>query len=137
MGHINVEAIKILLKENNVRYTSSELLGYNKYIYETCLQAKANRHINKKSNNIKPYQTLERIHSNLGGPIKPQTYNKHEYYITFLDKKTRFLEVTLLRNKDDAFEAFTAYKAKAENIANNKKRKITEFFINNGGEFIN
>jgi hypothetical protein len=136
MGHINTESLKFLLKENNIKYNNKDFSEFLKYKCLICLQAKANRNINKKSVNIKPYKILERVHSDLSGPINPKTYNNFEYYITFLDKKSKYLEVTLLKSKDNAYEAFLAYKEKAENALNNK-RKIKEFFTDNGREYIN
>jgi hypothetical protein len=56
----------------------------------TCILAKDKRYINKESFNKKEYDILERIHSDIGGPLSP-TYNRYRYYITFLDKKSRYL----------------------------------------------
>lgn len=75
----------------------------------------------------------------LGGPISLATYNNYKYYITFLDKKTRYLNVYLLKNKSEALNAFNEFKAKAENNNNynNNNKRIREFFINNRGKYIN
>ncbi len=102
-----------------------------------CILAKPSKKANKKSLNNYKYKILERIHSDIGGPIAPITYNKYRYYITFLDKKSRYLKVKLLRTKDEALIAFQEFQKEAENSPiNNKKRKILELFTDNGREYI-
>ena len=61
---------------------------------------------------------LDKIASDLCGPISPLTYNNYKYFITFLDKATRYLEVQLLRTKDEAYNSFSEFKLREEN---NKK----------------
>jgi hypothetical protein len=45
-------------------------------------------------------------------------YNNYRYFITFLDKKTKYLEIALLKLKDKAYKAFLHFKAKVENKVN-------------------
>ena len=78
---------------------------------------------------------LEKITSDLCGPINPNTYDKYKYFITFLDKKTRFLEIKLLRTKDEAYSAFIEFKEREENNKDNKRIRI--YATDNGTEFIN
>ena len=93
---------------------------------------KNNRHINKTSLNKKEYALYERIHSDLCGPFI-ETYNKYKYFITFMDRKSRYLKVELLKNKSDAFNAFEKY----NNKINNNNKRIKEFFSDEGTEYIN
>ena len=83
------------------------------------LKAKENRHINKKSKLVKTYYIGEKIHSDLGGPITPIIYNKYKYYIIFLDKKSKYLEINILRLKNEAFNAWLKFKARFKNKFNN------------------
>lgn len=80
------------------------------------------------------YDILERVYSDIGGLLVP-TYDKYKYYITFLDRRTRFLTISLLYIKDEALAAFEEYKRRAKNNPNNKR--IRELFTDNGGEYIN
>ena len=113
-GHISEKAIQTLKKtvicdiitqKDQVNNTID-----NKSIKECPVCAKANirQSINKisenKNNNNLKY--LQKVRSNLVGPINPPTYDKKKYVITFLDSKTKFLEVELLSFKDQAAEAF-------------------------------
>jgi hypothetical protein len=85
--------------------------------------------------NNKDFDMLEKITSDLCGPINPNTYNKYKYFITFLDKKTRFLKLKLLRTKDEAYRAFVEFKEREENNKDNKRIRI--YATDNGTEFIN
>ena len=69
------------------------------------------------------------------GPISPPTYDRYRYFVTFLDKATRDLEVKLLRTKDKVYKAFVEFKNKAENNPNNKRIRL--YIIDRGGEFVN
>jgi len=68
---------------------------------------------------------MEKISSNLYGPFKIKTYDKKSYFITFLNKKSRYLEIQLLANKTEVLSVFLKYKVKAEN--NIKGYKIRVF----------
>ena len=63
------------------------------------------------------------------------TYNNYRYFITFLDKATRYLEVELLRTKDEAYNSFYNFKQKAENNKDNHKIRI--YTTDNSREFVN
>jgi len=134
LGHINIIPLKVLLKSLGITISKEELTGFLYYKCRVCLLSKNNRQIYRKSINPIKYEILGRIHSDLGGPL-PNTYNKYRYYITFLDKKSRFLWITLLTSKDKAYKAFINFKALVEN--NNNNKRIKEFFTDNGKEFIN
>jgi len=93
LGHINNEALN-KLKTSTIGYNTSNtnsLKDINKY--EACLKAKFANKINHKTNNKNKLSYLDKVASDLCGPINPPTYNKYKYIITFLDKATRYLEV--------------------------------------------
>ena len=134
LGHMNMKALKHVLNAKNITITQQDINNFLANKCKTCLLAKDNRHINKISTNPIKYDILDRIHTDLGGPLPP-TYDKHTYYITFLDKKSRYLWVSLIATKNGAYKAFEDFKAIVEN--NKEKRKIRELFSDNGGEYIN
>jgi len=89
--------------------TKEDLAIYINKNCHTCLLAKDKRHIHRESINPKTYEILERIHSDLGGPL-PRTYDFYKYYITFLDKRSRYIWVKLLKTKGEAYIAFETLK---------------------------
>lgn len=134
LGHINIIPLKLLLSSIGVKISKEDLQNFLDNQCEICLLSKDKRHINKKGTNNHDYEILERIHSDLGGPL-PSTYDQYKYYITFLDKKSRYLWVSLLKHKDQTYHAFQKLKAMVENNKSNKR--IRELFTDNGGEYIN
>lgn len=135
LGHIGLDTVQRFLKGQGIIYTKENLLEVQQNSCEICLQAQPNRTINKTSKNpvSKDSKVLDRIHSDIGGPLVP-TYDKYKYYITFIDKASRFVEVVLLRSKSDALDAFNSYKLRAERLHNTT---IKELFTDNGTEYIN
>ena len=67
--------------------------------------------------------------------IKPKTYDRYCYFVTFLDKALRYIKVKLLRRKKEVYDAFLEFKNHAEN--NPKGYRIRIFATNNGGEYVN
>jgi hypothetical protein len=49
---------------------------------------------------------LEIIHLDIGGPITPATCEGYRYWITFIDRHTRFTWVRLIKQKSDAQSAY-------------------------------
>ena len=142
LGHINNKALRALLKTtkgSNIENIKD--LDLEKC--EICLKANLNNSINKTSSNTTKYEYLDKISSDLCGPINPPTYNNYKYFITFLDKRSRYLEVKLLKTKDEAYEAFIEFKTIAENQANsnsnntNTNKRIKVLSTDNGTEYIN
>lgn len=129
LAHIGLTPILKILDGMNVKVSKDSIEEFRTKKCHICLQAKYNTKINKVSSNKKDYEVSERIHTDLGGPL-PKTYNNYRYYITFLDKKTRYLVVKLLKTKDEAIKAFAEYKAQA-------RGDIRELVSDNGTEFVN
>ena len=67
--------------------------------------------------------------------IKPKTYNRYRYFIMFLDRALRYLEVKLLRRKNKVYNTFLKFKSRAEN--NPKGYRIRIFATDNGGKYVN
>ena len=136
LGHINIKPLYKLLfknsKNNSFNINKEDL--YKIKTCEICYKAKFTNKVNKKPNNPnKPLEFLDKIYTDIWGPIKVPTYNKYRYFITFLDKKSRYLEVFLIRNKAEALDKFKIYKNRIEN--NNKGYKIKEVSSDNAKEY--
>jgi transposase InsO family protein len=99
------------------------------------IKAKLTSKVYKKSTSQEVYNYLDKISSDIYSPFSKKTYNNYKYFITFLDKKTRFLEVALLKTKDEVFKAFYNFKARSENNSQNKRIRI--FQTDNGPEYVN
>jgi len=49
------------------------------------------------------------IYIDLGGPIKPKSNRGYKYYISFLDYKTKDLDLDLLKSKKELINHFKSY----------------------------
>ena len=86
-------------------------------------------------NSSKEYQYLKKIASDVCRAIKPKIYNRYRYFVTFLDRASRYLEVKLLRRKKEVYKAFLKFKSRAKN--NLKGYRIRIFATDNGSKYVN
>ena len=135
MGHIGEKALRALLKETGVNHPIGTLED-NFKLYKPYLQAKFTNKVRKRSrNHTREYDHLKKVTSDIYRPISPLTYDRYRYFVTFLDKATRDLEVKLFRTKDEVYKAFVEFKNKAENNPSNKRIRL--YATDGGGEFVN
>src|SRR5437667_6379076 len=135
MGHIGEKALRALLKEMGVNHPIGTLED-NFKLYKLYLQAKFTNKVRKRLRNYtREYDHLKKVTSDMCRPISPLTYDRYRYFITFLDKATRDLEVKLLRTKDEIYKAFVEFKNKTENNTSNKRIRL--YATDGGGEFVN
>ena len=84
---------------------------------------------------MREYNYLKKVTSDVCRPISPLTYDYYRYFVTFLDKAIRDVEVKLLCTKDEVYKAFVEFKNKAENNPSNKRIRL--YATDGGGEFVN
>ena len=132
MGHISLQALKTLAKSQNI------ILKTNSFNIDQCPECNEAKMISQRHkiplSNLQSIDYLEKVSSDICGPISPKTWDKFRYFITFLDKRTRFLEVTLLKKKSEALQAFKDFKQKAENQSG---KPIKRLHTDNGTEYVN
>ena len=130
-AHCGINALKAI-KPNTIGINN--LLSL-KELCELYIQANLTNKCYRNTTLNKDYTYLERIHSNLIGPINPPDILGYKYIIIFLDYKTRTLDIELLKHKYKALDAFKKYKVRKEN--NSSNNKIYILFTNNSTEYIN
>jgi hypothetical protein len=126
MGHINPISLQKTLG------LQSDMLCNE---CEVCIESKLTNQRNKQIT-PKAKVHLEKVVTDLCGPISPPTINGERYIVFFLDSATRYLEFKLLKSKSEAYEAFIEFKNRAENLSKSK-RKIQYLKSDQGGEFVN
>jgi len=50
---------------------------------------------------------LEKVYTNIYGLITPETYDKKRYFISFIDNKTRYATIYLIRIREETFPIFS------------------------------
>ena len=134
MGHINLKAIK-KLNNNTIGLTIINSTNFDINKCEDYNEAKMiSQRYKIPLNNIKSLDYLEKVASDIYSPIKPTTYDGYKYFITFIDKKTYYLEVYLLKHKSEALKVFNNFRLRAEKQSEKKVRILA---IDNGKEYIN
>ena len=77
-------------------------------------------------------QVLGLVHSNVCGKLNEKSLGGGQYFLTFIDDKTRYTWVYILKNKSEVFEKFLEWRAEVENVSG-KRLKVLR--TDNGGEY--
>lgn len=120
LGHLNRKGLRVL-----------GLPTSNK-VCEKCIEGKATR-LPFPSRNRKNSRTIgELIHSDVAGPINPQTKEGYKYFQVIIDDFSNFLMVKLLKTKDEAAGNLIEYIKLLKTQFNVRTKRIR---CDNGGEF--
>jgi len=134
LGHIGHENLKILMKISEGINLTTDLLEKMEKVCKICLEAKQTR-TKFDNNRVRAKRPLQIIHTDLCGPISPETWDGYKYFITFLDDFTHFTTlVYLLKSKNEVAEKLKDFAQKIEAKWNFKIAKIRG---DNGREYIN
>lgn len=124
LGHVNSDYMsKDPLK--------SSIGSVEKFTCETCLKNKSTRNISRNPV-IKANRILEKVHSDLAGPITPTSLGGSKYVVTFTDDFSRFSWVFPCNEKSKCLEIFKVFKKAVETEFN---QKIAFLHCDNGGEY--
>lgn len=140
-AHLNPVDLKRILTPR--LYLGDSFSHPNKHLAskcETCALTKAKVKYQRKYRPRKASRPLELIHSDLCGPISPQSRSHHKYFIIFVDDYTRAVDVRFLPSKraDIVTQAFQDYKREKEAECAEQGYKIARFRCDNGkGEYDN
>ncbi len=130
LGHMNKEDIERLEKVTNGMNIIKS--GSCEKICDVCIENKITKQPKSKDiPNIKATHPLERVHSDVCGPINPSSREGFKYIINFVDEYSGMLFVYILRSKN---EATTALKNFLSDIS--PYGKVKGIHTDNGGEYI-
>lgn len=124
LGHINHD----YLSKEWIRSTIGKV---GDFTCEGCLQNKSTRSISRTPM-TKATRPLEKIHSDLAGPITPTSLGGNKYIITFTDDYSRFSWVFPCDAKSKFMETFKVFKKEVETKIG---QKIVTLHCDNGGEY--
>ena len=124
LGHLNEE----YMTKNSLK----ALVGpITKFTCESCLKNKSTRNISRKIP-VRAKRPLEKVHSDLAGPITPTSLGGSKYVITFTDDYSRFSWVFPCDAKSKVLEIFKSFKKAVETELS---QKMAFLHCDNGGEF--
>ncbi|KAF2889899.1 hypothetical protein ILUMI_16274, partial [Ignelater luminosus] len=118
--HLNFESLKKL--QGQVEGINVDLNKSHAEICDTCIEGKQTQlsHDQKRQRATRP---LERIHSDLIGPITPISHNGKKYVLTLIDDFTHFTAAYLMESKSEIFDErrFSFETVTSKKWLNNKK----------------
>ena len=100
---------------------------------EGCIEGKMKRKPFKPVGEIRSTRKLQRVHSDVCGPMPTESIGKRKYFVTFIDDFSRCCSVYFIRNKSEVFEKFKEFEALVTNDCN---QRICVLRSDNGGEYV-
>ena len=97
---------------------------------EVCVESKTTKKYCKPIE--RELELLSLIHSDLRDLKNTMTRGGKRFYITFIDDYSKYTRVYLLRNKDEAIDAFIKYKNEVDNQLSNEIKRLRS---DRGGEY--
>lgn len=130
-GHLNeADLRKLISKGMAVGFPTK--LPKEPLVCEICILGKQVRTPFPKSSENKSENVLDRIHSDVCGPMRILSIGGAKYFVTFIDEKSRWVEVRFLKSKGDVKQEFLKFKA---NVETQQERKVKVLRTDNGLEY--
>lgn len=130
LGHLSHDNIKKL--ENIVKGLNVDKVNVKNDPCKICMESKICRLPFSKKTGRVTKRPLELIHTDVCGPISPETVDGFRYFLTFLDDYTHFTIVYLLKHKSEVYNHFKNYEAK---VTAKFQTKIERLCCDNGTEY--
>ena len=99
---------------------------------ESCLEGKQHRGPYPAHSESRSMEVLELVHSDVCGKINAKSLSGAEYFLTFIDDKTRYTWTYILKKKIEVFNKFCEWTAMVEKSTG---RSLKVLRTDNGGEY--
>jgi len=132
LGHLGEHNLKLLKTHHMVEGLGATMDGS---VWNSCLGCAAGKQHKlpfPTGGGRVDTQRLELVHSDLMGPVTPKSLGGSEYILTFIDDRSRYTWVYLLKRKDEVFERFKEWKSEVERSTGIKVKTLRS---DNGGEY--
>jgi transposase InsO family protein len=123
LGHLNMHIVRKMIPV---------LKGTSNIKCKSCFQGKMAR-VSFNTSNSRHNEIFGLIHSDVCGPFEENAIGGYRYYVTFIDDKSRYTFVYLLRAKSEVFEKFKEFEAL---VKNKYMKSIKILRSDNGGEYM-
>jgi hypothetical protein len=130
-GHLNLQSLKMLASNNMVEGLELSSENIDNFC-EPCVKGKLHRAPFSVANR-RADEPLGLVHTDVCGKLNKQSLSGAEYFLTFIDDKTRYVWVYFLKSKNEVFKRFVEWKTMAENLTCHKLKCLRS---DNGGEYI-
>ena len=129
-GHLNFGGLELLSKKEMVK--GLPCINHPDQLCEGCLLGKQFRKSFPKESESRAKKPLELIHTDVCGPIKPNSLGNSNYFLLFIDDFSRKTWVYFLKQKSEVFGVFKKFKAIVEKESGHKIKAMRS---DRGGEF--
>ena len=130
-GHLGMQNMRKLVNEDMVIGITDDM-KHDIDVCGPCAEGKMHRTKFPKQSENRNDSVLGLIHSDVCGKMKNQSLGGGKYFVTFIDDKTRYTWVYIIKSKDEVFEKFLEFKAQMEMATGNKVKALRD---DNGGEY--
>ena len=100
---------------------------------EPCAEGKQQHKKFPHDESTRGVKLLDLVHTDVCGKLDEPSLSGNEYFISFVDDKSRYTWTYPMKKKSEAFQKFLGWKAKAERSSEQKLKKLRS---DNGGEYI-
>ena len=100
---------------------------------EKCVERKMSRKTFKSVGEIRSTRRLQRVHSDVCGPMPTGSIGGRRYFVTFIDDYTKCCKVYFMRNKWEVFDKFKEFESCTTNECG---FSIGTLRSDNGGEYL-
>ena len=131
LGHLNYKAMQKLQDQKMATGLDFDSVGKGEFC-EACIFGKSHRHKFVRFNLVEALEMLDMIVTDVVGPMEVLGLSREKYFVTFIDVKSRFIEVYCLRFKSGVFAAYKRFEAR---YTTELGRKVKCLCSDNGGEY--
>ena len=132
LGHISGQRLKEMVSNEMVTGVKIPVTAEFSFC-EGCIEGKMKWKPFKPVGEIRSTRKLQRVHSDVCGPMPTESIGKRKYFVTFIDDFSRCCSVYFIRNKSEVFEKFKEFEALVTNDCN---QRICVLRSDNGGEYM-
>ena len=100
--------------------------------YEPCVDGKHHRSSFPKSGGRRATKLLKIVHGDFRGRLEAKSLSGAEYFVTFIEDKSRYVWICILKNKSEVFKKFLERKSMVEKSSG---EKIKTLCSDNGSEY--
>ena len=130
-GHLGSDGLRRLAEERLVDgfdFDSQKQISF----CEACTEGKHHRSSFPAGGGTRAEETLDLVHTDVCGKLSPRSACGAEYFVTFVDDKSLYVWLYVLKSKGEVFSKFCEWKALVERSTG---RKLKALRSDNGGEY--
>lgn len=130
LGHVNTATMKLMMQKELVSGVTN--VNVTNEVCPSCLLGKQARKMFPQATTYRATRPMELLHGDLCGPITPSTMGGNRYIFVVIDDHTRYMWISLLKEKSEVFERFKKLRGMIEKETG---ESIATFRTDRGGEF--